>query len=323
MLRSLSVLMLSLAALFAASAAWSQQYPSRPVRLIVPAGPGAPDSVARILGQQLTAQMGQAFVIDNRPGANGIIGADVVAKAAADGLTLLVASVAFSVNPSMYRKLPFDAVRDFAPVANICDQEALFLVVTPSLTAQSVQELVALAKKTDSRMSYASMGIGNTMYLAAELFNMRAGTRVVHIPYKGGAAAVAAVMSGEVQMMLVPAAQSLQFIKAGRLRALGYTNRTRAALLPDVPTMAEAGMSGMEFDGGWFGMFAPAGTPDPIVAKLAAEIRVALANPQVQDRLSALGLRPVGSTPDEFKRFVDAEIKHFAEIVRLTGIQPE
>lgn len=324
MLRKLSVLLLSCSAVFTSCAAWSQAYPARAVRLIVPFGPGAPDSVARIVGQQLSTQMGQPFVIDNRPGANGIIGSEAVAKAPADGYTLMATSLSFSVNPSMYRKLPYDSMRDFSPVSNIADQEANILVVNPSFPARSVQELVAHAKQPNSRISYASIGVGNTTHLAGELFNLRAGTKIQHIPYKGGAAAVAAVMSGEVEMMIVPAPQSLQYIKAGKLRALGYTYRTRASFLPDVPTMAEAGITGMEFDGGWFGMFAPANTPAPVVGKLHAEIRAALTNALVKERLNALGLRPVGSnSPEEFKRFVETEIKHFAEIVRMTGIQPE
>jgi tripartite-type tricarboxylate transporter receptor subunit TctC len=314
----------ALAAPFAAPpAAWSQAYPSRPVRVIVPFGPGAPDSVARIVGQQVAAQMGQSFVIDNRPGANGIIGNDMVAKASPDGYTLLITSVSFAVNPSIQKNLPHDSLRDFVPVSNIADQEAMILVVNPSLPAQSVQELIAYAKRPGSRMAFASIGIGNTTHLAGELFLKRAGFQATHIPYKGGGAAVAAVMSGEVQMMVVPTTQSINYIQAGKLRALAYTHPTRAALLPDVPTMKEAGVSGAEFQGGWFGMFAPAGAQAAIVSRLAAEIRAALTNPQVKERLAALGLRPIGSTPEEFRQYVESEIRHYAEIVRLTGIQPQ
>jgi tripartite-type tricarboxylate transporter receptor subunit TctC len=316
-------LLAALAAQAAPWAAWGQAYPARPVRVIVPFGPGAPDSVARIVGQQVAAQVGQPFVIDNRPGANGIIGNDMVAKASPDGYTVLITSVSFAVNPSIQKNLPHDSLRDFVPVSNIADQEAMILVVNPALPVQNVQDLIAYARRPDTRLAFASIGIGNTTHLAGELFLKRAGLQATHIPYKGGGQAVAAVMSGEVQMMVVPTTQSISFIQSGKIRALAYTHPTRGALLPEVPTMKEAGVSGAEFQGGWFGMFGPAGTPAAIVARLAAEIRTALGNAQVKERLAALGLRPIGSTPEEFRQYVESEIRLYAEIVRLTGIQQQ
>jgi tripartite-type tricarboxylate transporter receptor subunit TctC len=316
-------ILFAFAALAVASAASAQSYPTRPVRIVIPFGAGAPDTLARIVGQQLSTQLGQPVVIDNRPGANGIIGNDAVAKAAPDGYTLLITSVSFAVNPSMGKKLPYDSQRDLIPISNIADQEAMFLIVNPNVPATSVKELIALSKKPDAKLSYASIGVGNTTHLAGALFVKRAGIDAVHVPYKSGGAAVTAVIGGEVQMMVVPATQSIEFIKSGKVRALAYTHPTRAALAPDVPTMAEAGVKDAEFSGGWFGMFAPAGTPEPIVARLSQEIQKALTDATVKSRFASLGLRPIGSSPQDFRRYVDSEIKNYADIVKLTGIKAE
>ena len=303
--------------------AWAEAYPSRPVRVIVPFGAGGPDTIARVVGQQLAAQMGQTFVIDNRPGANGIVGTDAVAKAAPDGYTLILVSASFVVNPSIYKKLPYDTLKDFIPITNVCAQEAFILTVHPSVPAQTVQELVALGRKPESKLSYGSPGVGNTMHLAGALFDARAHTNMAHIPYKGGGPAIAALLGGEIQAMFANTTLALPHIKAGKLRALGVTGRTRLAALPDVPTLTESGVPGMEIDAGWFGMFAPAKTPPEIVTKLSNEIRAALANPQVRERLLEQGFRPVGNSPAQFKPYIEAEIKAYAEMVRLAKIQPE
>jgi tripartite-type tricarboxylate transporter receptor subunit TctC len=303
--------------------AFCDAYPSRAVRVIVPFGSGGPDTIARVLAQALAAQTGQPFVVDNRPGANGIIGAEAVARSRPDGYTVLVTSSSFVVNPSVYKKLPYDTLKDFAPVTQIAAAGGLLLVVSPSISVQSVKELIELARKPDSRLSFASPGIGNTNHLTGELFNARAGIKMLHVPYKGGGQAIAALLAGDVQVAFASSALTLPYVKAAKLRALAYTGRARASYLPDVPTMIEAGVPDFEVDSGWQGLYLPADCPGEIVAKLQGEVRAALGDPQVRERIAALGLEPVGSTPAEFRLFVQAEIKKYAEMVRAAGIQPE
>jgi tripartite-type tricarboxylate transporter receptor subunit TctC len=234
------------------SAAFAQQYPAKQVRVIVPfAAGGTPDVVARIIGQQLVAQTGQAFVIENRPGADGIVGAQVVAEAPADGSMLLVTSSSFVINPSFHKTLPFDVVRDFEPVTNISATEAFILGVNPKLPAQSVPELIGLARKPDNRLSFASPGVGNVLHLAAELFKARTGVTMVHVPYRGAAPAITGLIAGDVQVMFLTPPSSLAHIESGKIRALAYTHHKRAPFLPDVPTMAEVGVPNMDVVGSW------------------------------------------------------------------------
>ena len=301
----------------------AQNYPQRPVRLVVPFGAGGPDAIARIVGQQLGTQMGQTFVVDNRPGANGIVGTETVARATPDGHTLLLVSASIAVNPSIYRKLPYDAVKDFTPISNICALDAFILTVHPSVQAQTVQEFVALGRRPESKLAYGSPGIGNTIHLAGALFAARAKTSMVHVPYKGGGPAVAALLGGEIQAMFANTNLALPHIKAGRLRALGVTGKSRLATLPDAPTFTEAGVPGMEIDAGWFGLFAPANVPAAIINKLYQETRTALATPQVRDKLREQGFPPVGNTPAQFKAYLASEITAYAEMTRVAGIKPE
>ena len=299
-------------------------YPERPVRWVLGFAPGgSPDSVARIITPQLTAQMGHSVVLDNRPGANGILAADIVAKSNPDGYTLLITSAAFAINPSIARKLPFDAIKSFEPVTNIASSEALLLAINPSLPATTVQELIQLAKRPGAKLAYGTSGVGNLTHLAAALFAVRTGTELTHVPYKGGGPMTVALISGEVQLVLSNPGTLIGQVRAGRIRALAYNAPARLPLLPNVPTMIEAGVTGMELDAGWYGVFAPAKTPAAIVSKLHTEIRKALTMPAVREALAAISMEPVGNTPAEFRKFVATSIKRYAELVKLAGIQPE
>ena len=321
-------------ALFAACAlAWpllaaAQDYPTRPVRWVLGFAPGgSPDAVARLITPQLTAQLGQSVVLDNRPGANGILAADIVAKSTPDGYTLLITSAAFAINPSIARKLPFDAIKSFAPITNLASSEALLLTVAPTVAANTVQELIQLARqgsaRPGARLAYGSSGVGNVTHLATALFAARTGVDLTHVPYKGGGPVTVALISGEIQIAIANPGTLIGAVKAGRIRALAYNAPTRSPLLPNVPTMIETGVKGMEMDSSWYGVFAPAKTPTPIVAKLQAEIRKALGVAAVRDGLASIGMEPVGNTPAQFGKFVEASIKRSAELVKLAGLQAE
>ncbi len=318
------VLLSSLAIIFLSSLSYAQPYPNRPVRWVLGfAAGGAPDNIARAVSPPLGAQLGQPIVLDNRAGANGIIGAELVAKATPDGYTLLVTPTAFAVNPNVYRKLPFDPIKSFAPVTNLGVSPGMLLAVNASFPAQTVQQLIEIAKKPESRLAYGTSGIGNATHLAGALFMARTGTNLTHVAYKGGGLMTTALLGNEVHVVFTNPATIIAQVKAGRVRALAYNAQRRASILPDVPTMVEAGVTGMEMDPGWYGIFAPAGTPPAIVSKLHTEIRAALADPGVKERFAALGVEPVGNTPAEFRKFVEGAIKRAGELTRLAGIEPE
>jgi tripartite-type tricarboxylate transporter receptor subunit TctC len=303
--------------------AWAQAYPVRGVRLIVPftAG-GAPDVIARVLAQALSDQTGQSFVVENRPGADGVVGAQAVAQSTPDGYTLLVTSSSFAINPSFHKNLPFDVIRDFEPVSSIASIDAYILGVNPALPAHTVRDLVALASKPDAKISFASPGVGNSLHLAAELFKSLTKTHMVHVPYRGAAQALTGLIANDVQVMFVTPPASRPYIEGGKIRALGVTGTKRLDWLPNVPTLAETGVAGMEVMASWTGMFAPARTPQPVIGRLHEHLVQAMTQP-VRDRLTALGVIPVGNAPAEFKPFVADQVRKIAEITRSAGIEPQ
>jgi tripartite-type tricarboxylate transporter receptor subunit TctC len=317
--RLISVLLFACA--FAVPANAQTNYPAKPVRLVVGFPPGgANDILARLIGARMQEAWGQTVVVENRPGANAIIGTELVAKSAPDGYTLLVgASGAMAFNPGLYDKLPYDPLRDFAPITMI-GSFPLVLGVNPSLPAQSVGELIALAKNSPGKLHY---GAGSTPFqLAAELFRSQADVRIGHIPYKGSAATVTAVMANEVQLTFVDAPPAMAQIRAGRLRALAVTSRTRAAVLPEVPTMIEAGLSSYEVVL-WTSLFAPAGTPKPVIDAVHAQAVKALQLPEVRERMAALGIDPVGNTPEQLGAILRADLDKWSAVAKSAGVKAE
>lgn len=302
----------------AAPAYASQNYPVRPVRIIVPFPPGGGvDTVARILGQALTARLAQQVVIDNRGGSGGLIATEIAARASADGYTLLFCSAGFAIAPHLYRKPPYDALRDFAPVV-LVGAAPYLLVVHPAVAARSVRELIALAKAQPGRLNYASAGRGSALHLTAELFKALAGVEIVHVPYKGSAPALADLLSGQVQMTFNPAAVVLPHVRAGRLRALAVSGAARTQLAPELPTVAEAGVPGFEASG-WYGVLGPARMPAAIVRALNREVAALLEEKEFRERLAAVGVEPLGGGPERFAAFIVSELAKWGEAVRLAG----
>jgi tripartite-type tricarboxylate transporter receptor subunit TctC len=309
-----------IAALASVAAVAAETYPTRPVRMIVAVPPGGPaDVLARIVGPRLTEPMGQVIVIDNRPGANGIIAYDTTARAAPDGYTFCLAAAGIAINPSLYRSVPYDPIRDFAPITNGITVPNI-LIVHPSVPATTVKELVALAKAKP--VTFASAGNGTSGHLALELFRLSAKVDLTHVPYKGGAPALTEVMGGQVQALFSIALVATPQIKAGRVRAIAITSAKRSPVAPELPTVAESGYPGFEVIG-WFGWFAPAKTSPAIVDLLNRNIVAVLKSADVRERLLAQSAEPVGDRPEEFGAFVKSEYVKWAKVAREANIRAE
>ncbi|HEX2825272.1 MAG TPA: tripartite tricarboxylate transporter substrate binding protein [Burkholderiales bacterium] len=307
---------LALAAL--AAAAQAQEYPAKPIRMVAPFAPGgATDLLARVIGHKMTERFGQSVVIDNRTGAGGNIGAELVAKAPPDGYTLLLGGVPHAIGMSLYKKLGYDLVRDLAPVAMIATFPSA-IVLHPSLPVKSVKDLIALARTQPGQLNFGSAGNGSPNHLALELFKTMAHVKMTHVPYKGTGQMVIDLVAGQVQLASMGFPAALSNVKAGKLRVIAVTSAARSPLLPDVPTVAETGLPGFDVTS-WYGVFAPAALSADITGKLNAEIATMVVAPDVKERLAQLGAEPAKMSPDEFGRYVKAEVARWARVVKDSG----
>ena len=297
----------------------AQTYPTKPIRFIVPYGPGGPgDTIGRMIGKKLTESLGQPVVIDNRSGGTTIIGTEIAARSPADGYTLLLISTTHAVNPTLFRKLPYDPIKDFIPVT-LLTATPFMLVVHPSVAAKTVPELVALARSKPGQLNYGSSGNGSSIHLTSELFNAAAKIQMVHVPYKGSGPAFIDLIGGQINMLFSSTVSSLPHVKTGKVRGLAITSLKRAPALPNMPTVAEY-YPGFE-SSSWFGLLVPAKTPKPVVDRLLAETRAALASPDVNQNLVSQGAEPGGSSPAEFAAYFQAEIRKWGSVVKASGIR--
>jgi tripartite-type tricarboxylate transporter receptor subunit TctC len=312
-----------LLAALAPAIATAQNYPAKPIRFIVPFPPGGGnDTIARLVAQKLSASLGQQVLVDNRPGAGGTIGAEAAARSPGDGYTIFLAGVGtHGINPNLRKKLPYDALKDFEAVSLIASAP-LLVVIHPSLPAKSVKELIAIAKARPGQINYASNGAGGSSHLAVELFDMMAGVKLTHIPYKGMVPAFTDLLSGEVQVMFSSAVAMLPQVKAGRLRAIAMTGSKRSAAIPNIPTVAESGVPGYE-TGSWYGITVPAGTPKPIVERLSRETQTIVKSKDITSKLNEEAVIPVGSTPEAFDKHIRNELARWAKVIKAAKVELE
>jgi len=318
-LRTLALILLGAIALVAPPMAGAQAYPSRPVKLVVPFPPGGSlDIAGRLIAQRLTEMWGQAVVVENKPGAGGNIGADFVAKSTPDGYTILLGALStHAVNPNLYAKMPYDAVKDFAPITLIATTPNV-LVVNAATPVGNVREFIAWTRANPGKLAFGSGSNGSAGHLAGELYKVDTGTDAVHIPFKGGAPATQALLAGDTQFMFDNLANAMAQVKAGKLKALAVTTAERSKLVPELPTMAEAGLQGFDIST-WYGLFAPAGTPTAIVAKWNADVTKILTTPDVRAKLMADGAEPAPDTPEQFAQMISRELAKYARIIKASG----
>jgi len=312
---------LAVVALALAPVAAGQAWPTKPIKLVAPSTPGdAPDVIARMVAEKLSIALGQQVVVDNKPGAGGVVGSDAVAKSAPDGYTLIMGNAgSHGINAAVYSKLPYDIQRDFAPVSQVAIAPNV-MVINPNVPAQSVAEFIAYAKSQPGKLSYASGGNGSSAHMSMELFKSMAGLDIQHIPYKGSSPALTDVVAGQVVVFIGNMPPTVPLVKAGKLRALGVTTKSRSALMPELPTISEAALPGYETVA-WFGVLAPAGTPPDVVNRLSQEIAKIAKSPEMREKLLAMGAEPVGSTPDEFKAVIDRDIAKWKPLAQKVGIK--
>jgi tripartite-type tricarboxylate transporter receptor subunit TctC len=316
--RFLARLSIALAAAVFAVGALAQGYPAKPVKIIVPYPPGGPtDIVARVVAQKLSEQTGQQFVVDNRGGAGGNIGAEAVARSPADGYTLLVATTAHAINRTLFKQMSYDLMKDFVPISQLT-AGPLVIVANPALPATNVKELIALAKSKPGELAFASSGPGQSTHLAAELFDTMAGIKMTHVPYKGSAPALTDTMGGQTSLFFDTMLSAMPHVRSGKLRALAVTSAQRSPAAPDIPTVAESGLPGYEAIA-WNGLLAPAGTPKEVVARLNAEVKKALEVPEIKERFAAQGFAAAWSPPEKYAAFLDAEVDKWGKVVKVSG----
>ena len=313
---------LALLAGIVASPSWSQPYPNRPIRMMIPQPPGGTmDTMARALAEPLVRELGQNIVIDNRSGANGIIAGETLTRAAPDGYTLLYTSASLANNQLVHKKPPFDVLKDFAPVTLANTLPGYLIIVNAQSPARSVRDLVELSKTT--RVHYGSSGVGNSQHLLGELINARTGARMVHVPYKGFALIVNAVLGNEIQLLFGSPTTVIAHIKAGRLRAVAYTGAQRLSAMPELPTVSESDIPGMVYEASWHGIFAPAATPRAVILRFQAEVAKAMRAPRLNQYITDSGHAPIGGTPEEFRKFLVRYLKDTAEQLRIAKVEKQ